>query len=93
MTGASETGNQLNSHAKNCSVLAELLKEYHTGDTDATGGLTERHTKRVVVASDGINTCGILHGGVLVHMPVVSSGLHTEVGKGGRRWAKEEEMG
>ena len=74
----------LNNHAEDCSVLAELLKEYHIGDTDATGDLTEGHTKRVVVASDGINTSSILPGGVLVHMPVVSSGLHKEVGKGGR---------
>ena len=55
-----------------------------------TGGLTEGHTKRVVVASDDRFTSGILHGGVLVHMPVVPSGLHMEVGKGGRRWDSSE---
>ena len=30
------------------------------------------------MASDGINTCGILHGGVHVHMPVVAGSLQVE---------------
>ena len=63
---------------------SRIIERIPHWSTDATGGLTEGHTKRVVVTSDGINTFGILHGGGLMHMPVVPSGLHTEVGEGGR---------